>query len=298
MGRGWRAWEVEMSTEMTIHQSAMPAIYTPRTFAEARDLAGALVKSGLLPRSVNSPEAALVIMIAGAELGLPTMTALRNMHVIDGKATLSADLTVALVKKSPACIYFRLVHSDANVAEYETERRNEGGPTRLSFTIEEAQAAGLLGNKNWQKFPAAMLRARAASQLARAVYPDVVAGVYDPDELASDEAPAASPRRESSPPRRVQAPPPVRDVPPPRDAEIVDDDTGSLARTEPRAPRPVVALIADLDAAPDAAAVKALRERARDMWLDLGGDDRGRLTAAMDSAKARTATAPAGEVAP
>ena len=58
----------------------------------------------------------------------------------------------------------------------------------------EAQAAGVATKDNWRKFPAAMLRARAASALVRAVYPDVLLGVYDSDsgEL-EDAAPAPAP---------------------------------------------------------------------------------------------------------
>jgi len=53
----------------------------------------------------------------------------------------------------------------------------------MSFTIEQAQRAGVTGKDNWKKYPEAMLRARCISALARAVYPDVVLGIYETDEL-------------------------------------------------------------------------------------------------------------------
>jgi len=174
------------------------AAFEPATLTEALHVSQVLVASRLLPRSITTPEAAFAVIATGRELGLSAMQSLRAIHIVEGKPTLSADLMVALVKRSPECGFFRLVESTGERATYETQRRGEPGPTRLSFTIEEARAAGAANKDNWRKFPAAMLRARAASGLARAVFPDLVLGVYDPDELdgarfESQPAPVAAP---------------------------------------------------------------------------------------------------------
>lgn len=171
------------------------AAFEPASIDEALAVSKLLVSSRLLPRSITTPEAAFAVIVTGRELGLSAMQSLRAIHIVEGKPTLSADLMVALVKKSDACLFFRLVESSATVAIYEAHRRNEPSPTRLSFTFEEAKAAGVTGKDNWRKYPAAMLRARCAAALARAVFPDLVLGVYDPDELspAVDVTPAPSP---------------------------------------------------------------------------------------------------------
>ena len=58
--------------------------------------------------------------------------------------------------------------------------RNQAG----FWTIEMARTAGLVKEKsNWVKIPTDMLVARAQSRLARMVYPDLLAGLYTPDEL-------------------------------------------------------------------------------------------------------------------
>lgn len=157
--------------------------FEPSDFRGAIELAKTLVASRLLPKSVQTPEAAFTIIMTGRELGLTAMQSLRSIHVIEGKPTLSADLMLALVKKSADCEYFRLVESTDAVATYETKRRGEPCPTRMSFTIADAQRAQVTGKDNWRKYPAAMLRARAITALARAVYPDTAMGLYDPDEL-------------------------------------------------------------------------------------------------------------------
>ena len=62
-------------------------------------------------------------------------------------------------------------------------------PQKLNYTIEQAEQAGLLAPtrsgkpSNWKKMPKQMLRARAKSELARLEYPDLLAGLYTPEEL-------------------------------------------------------------------------------------------------------------------
>jgi hypothetical protein len=64
----------------------------------------------------------------------------------------------------------------------------------VSFTIKDAERAGLCGADgkmnsgqnspgSWQKMPDAMLRARVTSKAIRMVCPEIVAGVYTPEEV-------------------------------------------------------------------------------------------------------------------
>jgi hypothetical protein len=172
----------------SLAKSADPTrAFEPRDVTEGYQLAKILIASGLMPRGIQRPEAAFAIIAAGRELGLTAMQSLRSIHIIEGKPTLSADLVAALCKSRPdVCQYFRLVESTDRIARYETLRKGEPAPTSMSFTIEDAQRAGVAGKDNWKKYPAAMLRARCITALARAVYPDLAMGVYDPDEVAPE----------------------------------------------------------------------------------------------------------------
>lgn len=166
--------------------------FEPNSIDEAYRLAKILVASRLLPEGANTPEAAFAIIATGRELGLTAMQSLRSIFVIKGKPTLSADLICALVKtRRDVCLYFRLVESTDQVARYETHRVGEPSPTPMTFTIDDAKRAQVTGNPNWTKYPAAMLRARCITALARAVYPDLAMGIYDPDELESAPVPQA-----------------------------------------------------------------------------------------------------------
>ena len=152
---------------------------------EIDTLSAKLSKSSLLPAHLRGKEAdVFVTVLTGRELGLSPMQSIRSMFVVGGKASMSADMMVALCVSNPRCKYFRLVESTAEVATYETLREGHPEPTRLSFTMRQAEQAGVTRNQTWKAYPEAMLRARASSALARACYPDLLAGVYDSD---SDE---------------------------------------------------------------------------------------------------------------
>lgn len=183
-------------------------IISPRNLAEAKELANTLSLANTMPNVLKkSPADVLAIVMAGAELGLAPMQSIRGIVLIQGRPTLSADAMGALVKASPKCDYLQCTESTAKVATFKTQRKGDPEPTMLSYTIEEAQQAGLAGGDNWRKYPKAMLRARAQSAICRLVYSDLMLGVYDPDEL---EAPPAEKHVEStvapaaSPPSTVE----------------------------------------------------------------------------------------------
>lgn len=177
--------------------------YEPRDLTDAVRVAGMLVASRLLPRSVQTPEQAVTIIATGRELGFSMMQSLRLIHVVEGKPTLSADAMASLVMRSPVCEYLTPIEMTDARCVYEAKRKGAPKPVTLAYTIQQAQAAGLTGKDNWKKHTAAMLRARALSSICRAVFPDLVAGVYDPDELDRGAPVAPAPV------------PVVRDVTPP-----------------------------------------------------------------------------------
>lgn len=170
-------------SEAMVVQDARSA-FEANSLQQLEKLCKVLFASRMLPKHITSPEAAFTIILAGRELGLMAMQSLRTIAMVEGKPTLSADLMAALVMQSPVCEYFSLVESSPDRVTYETRRKGSPEPVRLSFTMEQAAKADLLKGINWKKYPDAMLSARCKSALARVVYPDLMMGVYDPDELA------------------------------------------------------------------------------------------------------------------
>lgn len=170
-----------MSTEIAALRDRMDVL---------REFANDAACAEILPQSLRGKPANIALVLhTGHELGLSPMQALRSIHIIEGRATLSADLMAGLVMASPLCRYLRPVELTAERATYETMRAGWDAPLRVSYTIEDAQRAGALGKANWKAHPSAMLKARCLTTIARAAYPDIVMGLYDPDE--TEDAPPA-----------------------------------------------------------------------------------------------------------
>src|SRR5262245_36753582 len=70
--------------------------------------AASLVKSGFLPKDVNTPEKALAIILLGRELGIGEMTALNNINVIQGKPTVPPQLMLALINRTKELEYIEV----------------------------------------------------------------------------------------------------------------------------------------------------------------------------------------------
>ena len=158
-------------------------VIIPRTVDEVRTLAAMFAKSNLLPPDLRGKEADVFVSImAGQELGLPPMAALRGVHVVKGKPVLSADTMVGIVLGSGLAEYFSCIEESATSVTYETKRKGSPHPQLCTWNMTDAQQAGLGGGDNWKKYPRAMLKARCKAMLARDVYPDVLAGCYDDDE--------------------------------------------------------------------------------------------------------------------
>lgn len=155
----------------------------PQSLVDARRLAVDMHNSRMFT-GYGGPEGVLATVMVGRELGIPAMSALRNIHVIEGKHSLSSALMVALVLRSGLAEFFEAVEFSDTAATFETKRVGARNPVKLTYTIEMAKTAGLAKpNSNWTKNPMAMCIARAQAMLARLVYPDLLAGLYTPEEM-------------------------------------------------------------------------------------------------------------------
>lgn len=161
-------------------------------------LAEQIQNSRLFSSSFGTAEAIFTIILRGRALGIDAVTSLSNFHMIEGRPAMHAALIVGLVLRSGKAEYFDLAHTDETKATWVTKRKGSSREVTLTFSTADAQEAGLLEMvdgklrgvsksgkpSNWSKYRKVMLRWRAATDLARAVYPDVVTGLYTPDEIA------------------------------------------------------------------------------------------------------------------
>lgn len=148
-------------------------------------LAQQFAASGLFP-DLQSEAQAYVKVVAGQELGLGPLASVSGLNVIKGRVTFSANLLASMVKRHPRYDYRVADHNERGCRIVFTEAGEEIGVS--TFTMDDAQRARL-GGTNWEKYPKAMLFARALTQGVRWFCPDVTAGAaaYSPEEIADGE---------------------------------------------------------------------------------------------------------------
>lgn len=167
---------------------------------DAWRLAQRLAGTEFVPAALrNRPEAVLACVLTGDELGIRPMQALAKIHVIEGRPAISAELMRAVVLARGH--EFWIQDQSSRSVTVGARRADSQRETLVTWTMDDAKRAGLEQRQTWRKFPAAMLLARATSQLCRAVFPDVLAGLtytveelQDGDTLGDDmEIPADAP---------------------------------------------------------------------------------------------------------
>ena len=160
-----------------------------------------LANSGLYEK-FKGPEQILAVVMRGRALGIDATTALDQVHMIQGRPTLSAQAVIGIIKASPKCKYFHLAESTPDTCTWDTLRDGEPGPTRRTMTRKEVDDAGfslqpeyiwengkkkktgrIVTKDKWIEMPATMLMWRCAVSLGRPVYPDLLNGIYATEEL-------------------------------------------------------------------------------------------------------------------
>ncbi len=158
----------------------------PRDMVEAKQFAKYVMDSRMFS-TFGTPQAVLLVAMAGREFGLGGMSSLRAFHIVEGKPTPSAQFLMSRCLEHPDCEYFMVLPGDAKTARVEVKRRSWPKAQTWTYTIEQAREAGLLGKNNWKKHPAEMLVNRCIAIASRFTFPDAgLAGMYTADELGSD----------------------------------------------------------------------------------------------------------------
>ena len=175
----------------------------PRSVTEAMELSKVLASASTIGALTGKPADVLAAILAGQEMGFSPMAAIRAINVIKGKPVLGADAMVAVALSSGIAEYFRRVEESDVTVTYETKRRGSPEAQRCTWTMEMALRANLSKGDNWKNYPRAMLAARAKSELARDVYPDLLLGCYTPEEAESFAD--REPRKQSVAPKHADA---------------------------------------------------------------------------------------------
>lgn len=256
----------EQQKAVVVSGKAVQAVM-PGSVKERLALANELAKSQLVPSCYQDcPENIVAAVQMGQELGIPPMVMLSNSYPVRNKIGMYTDLMVALCKKHPQ--YGGMTVNSTKDGCTVTMKRmlNNGGFEEFTstFTVAMARAAGLIKSDGaWDKYPERMCKHRASAFVARDAFPDVLAGVYTVEELASMPDSAVEVRDVTPAPEEVSA-------------TFIDDDPDKPAAetviTEPADDPRLAELVAKAKIAKyNAKQITEIRQR----WRGMKGMKRG-----------------------
>lgn len=243
--------------------------------------ATALAPSGIIPRDYqNNPPNILAAALMGRAFGWDALTAMRMVTVIQGTASLKPEAMLALIRQRGHHVTIA-PHADGQGVTVAGKRADNGDSAEASFTLVDAERAGLMRSDAWRRYPVDMCQWRAVARLSRALFGDVVLGAgYISEEIGGEpDVPGAVPE-----PSPWVEPEPADIV----DAEVVEEETAAtdLARD----------WSGDIAAAGDVESLRALWVQAKDEGLlDLYGED---IQARVAAVKAATPIPPRYEPEP
>ncbi len=167
---------------------------------EVHPIAVALAGTSFVPKSMQQrPNEVIGAILAGQEIGLGPMAALRAIDIIEGTPALRALALRALVQSHGHEI--EVTESSETRAVVRGRRKGASAWQTSTWTMDRARKAGLASKRNWTTNPTAMLIARATGECCRMVAADAILGMpYAAEELSDGVAP---PGDEAAPPETV-----------------------------------------------------------------------------------------------
>lgn len=176
----------ELETVNQITETAPAKLGNFSNIEEMVKWADTIIESGLLPDSISEPEQVITIVQHGKELGLTPHIALNNLHVIAGRPVISSSMLGALLKRRGVEWIIKEDFVDIGDENNRTtytffwKSPNTGRimETDFSITWRQMEIAGYTTKQNWEKYPKEMMRARCIAYAVRAIFPEVLMGMY------------------------------------------------------------------------------------------------------------------------
>ncbi len=143
----------------------------------------AIAQSGMF--GVGTPAAGYIIAMQCYLTNMPIMDWPQMFHVVAGKVTMRSDAMLSrYMQFGGRCEWKKWGNDPTEDRAQAIFTTPDGIKYNLSYTVAEADTAGLTGKDIWRKYRGDMLRARLISRAVRATASYVCAGIYTPEELA------------------------------------------------------------------------------------------------------------------
>ena len=142
-----------------------------------------LAQSGMF--GIENPAAGFVVASTCYQQGITMMEFLRTFHIVKNRPAMKADAMLADFRKRGG--KYKIVENSTTRAAAEFDF--EGQKLSFEYGMEDAKRIGDCYDKgttlkyNWQRRPEDMLWARMVSRAVRRLCPEIVAGVYTPEEV-------------------------------------------------------------------------------------------------------------------
>lgn len=156
----------------------------PQHREERREVLQSFINSRLLPQHIKTVDQAELIVAIGREIGLPPVASLRTIHLISGTPTVSPAMMIALANQRSLIEDMSLEKTEEG-AKFTVLRKGRKTPHTEFFGLEEARKLGLMEKDNYIKQRKTMFAWRAVSAGMRVVFPDVIFGLYTPEEMGA-----------------------------------------------------------------------------------------------------------------
>lgn len=139
--------------------------------------------------------AVLAIFLAARELNIPPLQALNSgLYIVQGRVQLSAQMMGMLIRRNKHSIQ-KIVGTDTECT-LRGKRADNGDTCEVTFTIQQAEKAGITKNPVWRSWPSIMLYNRCLSMLAKQLFPDAIGNAVVEGEV--DEMPLVAQSSEVS----------------------------------------------------------------------------------------------------
>jgi hypothetical protein len=165
---------------------------------ELKNFLQTLIESKKLPGHITNVQDAFTVAQMGKELGFATMQSFHYIIPIQGKLSLSAKATGALLRKGGVKYVTKedgiFIYKGGAIAPTTPEEKpidqrttilfiRDGLEELCTFSWKDAEKQGLTTKDNWKRMPKEMLWARCLAKGANRIGSDLLLGLYTVEEM-------------------------------------------------------------------------------------------------------------------
>lgn len=173
--------EFSMTTQALMKVSPPTAVMPTEREMESMDMIAARLidsKEVALPTNLKTQGDVRAVILAGWELGVKPMSALRHMSVINGKTEPDGQLMASIAAARDPSIMFEIIEDTDDATTVRLTRKSTGLRVEYRYTQEDAKKAGLANKTGpWSQHPRTMRRWACYKNLCRAYLGNLINGV-------------------------------------------------------------------------------------------------------------------------